>query len=119
MPTDNEYLRQLTLTNPLPSVSQVQSMENPGQVRIFSVAGRSRVSIGIRVENVATSVTIELTCALERVQEFLFPLSADGNKTFTLTEDGHYLYTWEGSAEYIRVAFDSGSAQVFVVVRAQ
>lgn len=94
----------------------------PGQAVAFALSGRSRVSIGVRVTNINTSVDIRMRCSLIQGGAY-YPLSADGNAALTLTANGNYLYTWEGSAYEIDVAFDSEvggtDAQVQIMIRAQ
>lgn len=131
MPTDNEFLRLIYLKVapwvPTPSAVISNSgspsvLSIPGQGLLTTMAGRSRVSIGIRVTNINTDVGIGLYCNLISGGRD-YPLSADGSSILKLTANGTYLYTWEGTAESIFVRFESESggtdAQVEVIVRAQ
>jgi hypothetical protein len=126
MATDNEWLRLLYLkfSGAAVPVAPANSGVNapftaPNQGIVYSVAGRSRVSIGITIN---TNVGVGLRCSLVPGGVF-YPLSADGNAVLTLTANGNYLYTWEGTAEQIEVKFESESggtsAQVDILIRAQ
>jgi hypothetical protein len=129
MATDNEWLRLLYLkfSGAAVPVAPANSGVNapftaPNQGIVYSVVGRSRVSIGIAVTNINTNVGIGLRCSLAPGGTW-YPLSVDGSAVLTLTANGNYLYTWEGTAEQIEVKFESESggtnAQVDVLIRAQ
>jgi hypothetical protein len=112
MPTDNEYLRLIyNSLNAADLIAQpniiVGTMTGSNDTRAVVLAGRSRVSIGLNITNISpnASVGIGLRCLLYTGGP-LYPLSADGNAVMTITANGLYLYTWEGSADSIIIKFD-------------
>jgi len=116
-----ERLKTLTTLAPEPLL-EVNGFSQPGQTFVKALGGRTKVSIGITLINVNTSVTIGLRCRLNSAGQ-PFPLSADGSPTVTLTANGSYLYTWEGAADAIQVSFESETggttAEFTFILRAQ
>jgi len=109
----------------LPSAAPTLSSASLTQVDQFvalSLEGGSKVSIGIKVSSINTSVTVLLQGTLTPGGD-RFPLSADGSATVMITANGNYLYTWEGTMSEIYVTFTAeagGTAAVLdVLVRAQ